>query len=272
MTHDIVIADDHQLFRAGLRSLIEDIEGFDVVGEAADGVEAIEQAARLAPRLMLLDITMPRLNGLEALPRVKAASPATRVLVVSMYQSSDFVMQALRDGADGYLLKDAAAMELQLALQALAAGQRYLSPAVSAAVVQHALGQAVVAAAPAVPAPGAAHAPVLPARGPAVASGLPASGSGSASGALGAVPQPAPRPAAEPSPLTPRQIEILRLLASGNAMKQIAYDLGLSVKTVETHRAQLMDRLGIRDLPRLVLYAVRQGLVSVDETAAPCPA
>ncbi|WKB56095.1 response regulator [Eleftheria terrae] len=216
----VVLADDHQLVRAGLRSLIEDFGDYEVLGEAQDGEEAISLALRLKPAVIVLDITMPRLSGLDALPRLKSVSPATRLLIVSMYDSGDFVMQALRLGADGYLLKDAAAVELQFALDAVANGRRYLSPAVSGTVVQHALlhsGETVPA-------------PLL----------------------------------SETTPLTPRQIEILTLLASGKGMKEIAYDLGLSVKTVETHRAQIMERLNIRDVPRLVLYAVRQGLVSPD--------
>ncbi|MCW7541095.1 response regulator transcription factor [Aquabacterium sp. A7-Y] len=218
----VVLADDHQLVRAGLRSLIEDFGDYQVLGEAQDGEEAIALVLRLQPDVLLLDITMPRLTGLDALPRIKQASAGTRLLIVSMYDSADFVMQALRLGADGYLLKDSAAVELQLALDAVTSGQRYLSPAVSGTVVEHALSHA-------------------------------------------ADTRPAPLPPGA-SPLTPRQIEILTLLASGKGMKEIAYDLGLSVKTVETHRAQIMERLNIRDLPRLVLYALRQGLISPDQT------
>lgn len=219
MGKTVILADDHQLVRAGLRSLIEEYDGYEVVAEADDGLQAIDLAERHRPDLFVLDITMPRLNGIEALPRLKAASPDTHVLIVSMYEGSDFVMQALAAGASGYLLKDAAAVELTMALDALCAGRRYLSPAVSSAVIDRALA--------------APQATTLP------------------------------LPLAD-SPLTPRQVEILRLLASGRSMKEVAFDLGLSVKTVETHRAQIMERLDIHDLPRLVLYAVRQGLVPLD--------
>jgi len=214
----VILADDHQLVRAGIRSLIEDFAGFQVVGEADDGEKAVALATEVQPDVVLMDITMPRLGGIDALPRLKQASPASRVLILSMYDGSDFVMQALRGGADGYLLKDAAAIELQLALEAVVAGRRYLSPAVSGTVVSCALQ------------------PSSPAQGS---------------------PQ---------ALLTPRQVEILKLLASGKGAKEVAFELGLSVKTVETHRAQIMERLHIRDLPRLVLYAVRHGLVSVDHS------
>ncbi|RZL37229.1 MAG: response regulator transcription factor [Rubrivivax sp.] len=223
-THRVMLADDHSLVRAGIRSLIEELPHHEVVAEAEDGEEAIELAGQQQPDLLVLDINMPRLDGIRALPRIKEASPATRVLIVSMYDSADFVMQALQAGADGYLLKDAAAVELTLALQALEAGQSYLSPAVSAPVVQRALaGMQTCATTP---------------------------------------PQP---PAASALPLTPRQVDILRRVAAGASMKEIAYELQLSVKTVEAHRAQIMERLSIRNLPQLVLFAVRCGLVTADQ-------
>lgn len=221
-THTVILADDHRLVRAGLRSLIEDLPDHEVVAEAEDGMEAIELVQEHRPDLLTLDITMPRLDGIQALPRIKTLSARTRVLIVSMYDSADFVMQALRAGADGYLLKDAAAVELTLALQALSEGKTYLSPAVSAAVVEQALAPR-----------------------------------------LGGETKPAPlSPAEADLPLTPRQVEILRHVVTGRSMKEIAYELDLSVKTVEAHRAQIMERLEIRNLPQLVLYAVRHGLVS----------
>jgi DNA-binding NarL/FixJ family response regulator len=218
----VILADDHALVRAGIRSLIDELPHHEVVAEAQDGQQAIELVGQQRPDVLVLDIHMPRLDGIRALPHIKRASPATRVLMVSMYDSADFVMQALRAGADGYLLKDAAASELALALQALEAGRTYLSPAVSATVVQLA-----IAAAPA-PAP------------------------------------PAAAPPAVELPLTPRQVEVLQRVVAGRSMKEIAYELQLSVKTVEAHRAQIMERLGVRNLPQLVLLAVRRGLVAPD--------
>ena len=221
--HTVGIVDDHKLVRAGLRSLIEDFGDYEVVAEAEDAMGAIDVADRLKPELMILDITMPGTSGLEVLPTVKSVSPGTQVLMMSMYDSRDFVMKALRQGANGYLLKDFAAVELQLALMSLTAGRRFLSPSVSDTVVEQALSSE-----------GAAH------------------GSGAARGEPAAL-------------LTPRQLEILKLIAKGQTAKEIAFDLGLSIKTVETHRAQIMERLGIRDVPKLVLYAVRHGLVSALE-------
>lgn len=223
--HTVGIVDDHKLVRAGLRSLIEDFGDYEVVAEAQDAVGAIDVVDRMRPDVMILDITMPGASGLDVLPTIKSVSPETQVLIMSMYDSHDFVMQALRQGANGYLLKDFAAVELQLALMSLIAGRRFLSPSVSDAVVEQAL-----------------------------------SGDG----------QPAAR--SEPHALlTPRQVEILKLIAGGQTAKEIAFDLGLSTKTVETHRAQIMERLGIRDVPRLVLYAVRHGLVSAGAEADPGP-
>ncbi len=215
----VLIADDHALFRAGLVALLGGHAAYKVVGQASDGQQAVDMAAQLRPDLLLLDLSMPRLSGLSALPAIKAASPATRVLVVSMHDGREHVLRALREGADGYLLKDTSTAELGLALDALRQGRRYLSPAVSGDVVAAALGTD----------------PPAPADlGP----GL--------------------------QLLTARQIEVLRLLASGKAAKEIAFSLQLSVKTVETHRAQIMERLQIRDLPHLVLFALRHGLIDAE--------
>jgi DNA-binding NarL/FixJ family response regulator len=216
----VLLADDHALVRAGLRALIEASGRWRIVAEAANGDETLQALQQHRPRLLMLDLNMPRLDGLRALPLVQAASPQTRVLVVSMDDRPETVIDALAAGARGYLPKDAAADELHDALEAVASGRRYIGRSVSTAVIEHALA---------------------PARS------LP----------------PAPAPD-DPPALTARQLEVLRLLASGHGTKQIAFDLGLSVKTVESHRAQIMQRLQIRDLPRLVLYAVRHGLVSPD--------
>jgi DNA-binding NarL/FixJ family response regulator len=211
----VLLADDHTLVRAGIRTLLEGLGGVSVVAETGDGREAVELCERLQPDVVLLDVTMPGLNGLETAPRIARVSPATRILVLSMHASEGYVAQALRSGVHGYLLKDAAVTELAVALRAILRGDSYLSPAISRPVVEAFL------------------------RGPG-------------------------RPASPLTLLTARQREILQLVAEGRSTKEIAADLGLSVKTVETHRAQLMERLDIRDLPGLVRLAIREGLVSPD--------
>jgi DNA-binding NarL/FixJ family response regulator len=184
-------------------------------GETGDGREALEMIERMSPDVAILDITMPGLSGLEVAARARRASPTTRVIILSMHAGEAYVAQALRAGVAGYLLKDSAAAELQLALRAVMRGETYLSSAIS----RHVVG-------------GFLH------------------------GARGE---------ADPlAGLTPRQREILQLIAEGKANKEIAADLNLSVKTVEAHRAQLMDRLGIHDVAGLVRLAIRAGLVTPD--------
>jgi DNA-binding NarL/FixJ family response regulator len=209
----VALVDDHALVRAGLRALLAGIPGVEVVGEAGDGHAALELVARLGPRIVLLDLALPGLSGLELAARIAKSQPETRIVVLSMHTSEEYVLQALRAGAAGYVVKDASADELALAVRAVLGGKTYLSPAISQRVVDAYLHRSAGAA-------------------------------------------------AEPAELTPRQREILQLVAEGESTKAIAGKLGVSVKTVETHRAQLMERFGIRDLAGLVRYAVRTGLVS----------
>jgi DNA-binding NarL/FixJ family response regulator len=208
----VLLADDHALVRAGLRKLLESLPGVEVIAETGDGREAVALAASEGPDLALLDIAMPGLNGLEATARIVAEHPQTRVLLLSMHGSEEHVLQALRAGASGYLLKDAALTELELAIEAVRHGETYLSPAISRHVGEY------------VRRTGA-----------------------ETTGREG---------------LTLRQREILQLIAEGNSTKKIATLLGVSVKTVETHRAQLMEKLDIHDVAGLVRYAIRIGLVS----------
>jgi DNA-binding NarL/FixJ family response regulator len=211
----VLLADDHALVRAGVRELLTRIRGVEVVGEAADGRIAVELAQTLQPDVVLMDISMRGLNGIEATGQIRRACPRVQVIVLSMHVTEEHVAHALRAGAVGYILKDAAVEELELALIAVTRGQVYMSPALSRPMVERLLQ----------------------------------SGRG------------------EPSALdilTPRQKEILQLIAEGRSTKEIAHLLGVSIKTVETHRAQLMQRLGIRDVPGLVRYAMRAGLVSPD--------
>lgn len=209
----VLLADDHTLVRAGLRALLDGIPDLTVVAETGDGREALDLIGTHRPDVALLDITMPGLNGLEVATRAGEVSPRTRILVLSMHAAPAYVAQALRAGVAGYLLKDAAAAELAVAIAAVARGESYLSPAISKQVVDGFLRGAV------------------PAEDPLAA-------------------------------LTPRQREILQLIAEGRSTKQIASDLDVSVKTVETHRAQLMERLDIHDVPGLVRFAIRSGIVS----------
>ncbi|MCP5282985.1 MAG: response regulator transcription factor [Rhodoferax sp.] len=211
----IVLADDHVLLRAGLRKLLETIEGVTVAGEADDGLALLALATELQPDMVLMDIAMPGLNGLEAAARLAKSMPRTKVLILSMHQSEEYVRQALKSGASAYLLKDAAPVELELAIRAVLRGETYLSPAVSRGVVSDYVQRLREA---------------------------PDAGSG----------------------LTPRQTEVLQLIAEGLSTKDIARRLDLSVKTVETHRTQLMRQLDIHEIAGLVRYAMRIGLVSPD--------
>jgi DNA-binding NarL/FixJ family response regulator len=209
----VLLADDHALVRAGIRALLEGLEGVTVVAEAANGIEVLELARKHRPDVVLLDISMPGLGGLEASAQLKQELPEVRVVMLSMHANEEYVLQALRAGAAGYMLKDSATAQLELALQAVMQGETYLSPPISKQMVEGYLQR------------------------------------------VGAE-----QPAADN--LTPRQRQVLQLIAGGHSTKEIAYRLELSVKTVETHRAQLMERLEIRDIAGLVKYAIRSGLVT----------
>ena len=207
----ILLADDHVLFRAGLRSLLRKIRAFSVIAEAGNGREAIDLIRKDRPDVALMDIAMPGLNGLEALTRCKDF-PKTRVIVLSMHATEEYVVQALRGGAAGYLIKDAAVEELKVAIQSVMKGETYLSPSFSRRLIDTCLSRA-----------------------------------GDKSDLL--------------NPLTSRQREVLQLIAEGNNTKEIAFLLKVSVKTVETHRGHLMERLGIHDIAGLVRFAMRAGLI-----------
>jgi DNA-binding NarL/FixJ family response regulator len=211
----VVIADDHALVRAGIRALVLAVPGTEVVAEASDGREALALIKTHHPDLVLLDISMAGLNGLETAARIAKDFPDVRILMVSAHANEEYVCQALRSGASGYLLKDAGPAELEIAVKAVAGGETYLSPAVS----KHVIADYVR------------------------------------------------RVSGEQGPLellTPRQREILQLIAEGHTTKEMAKLLHLSIKTIETHRAQLMERLDIHDIAGLVRYAMRAGLVNSD--------
>ena len=210
----ILIADDHALFRAGLRALLSGIEGVEIVGESADGLAAVELAASTRPDLVFLDIAMPRLNGIAAAERIKAAQPGVRVIVLSMHLTEEYIRRALAAGADGYMLKDLAPSELHLAVRAVMAGGHHLSPAAATLLVKQAL-------------------PGLKSSDPLQA-------------------------------LSPRQREVLRMVAQGHSTKEIARSFDLSTKTVDIHRAQIMQRLDIHDIAGLTRFAIKAGLVDAD--------
>jgi DNA-binding NarL/FixJ family response regulator len=210
----VLLADDHALVRAGIRSLLNAMDEVEVVAEASSGEEAIELVTQNQPDVVLMDIAMKGITGLEAAARMRGRNPEVRVVILSMHSGEEYVLQALRAGAAGYLLKDAATGELELALRSVMRGESWLSPAVSRQVVEGYVQRA-----------GGEQAPEV---------------------------------------LTARQREVLRLVAGGKSTKEIAFLLNLSVKTVETHRAQIMERLGIRDVAGLVRYALRTGLVPPD--------
>lgn len=209
----VLIADDHHLVRAGIASLLKDLPAVEVVGEASDGLQAVKLAAELRPHILFLDVAMPGMSGLDALAVINEAQPEVRVVILSMHDSEEHVLRALKLGAVGFMLKDAAPEELAQAIKAVNEGNTWLSAAVSKTVI---------------------------------ASYLERSGS------------------SEPqSVLTVRQGQVLKMIAEGYSTKEVGFSLNLSVKTIETYRTQIMDKLDIRDLPGLVRYAIRQGIIEL---------
>ena len=212
----VLLADDHHLFRAGIHALVQGFAGVDIVAEAGNGHEALRLCKIHRPDVILMDIMMPELNGLDATARVAAISPETRTIILSMNASEEHVLQALRRGASGYLLKNISPQELEQAIRAVARGETYLSSAISKHVIAAYLERV----------------------------------GGKTIGPF--------------ERLTPRQREVLQLVAEGHTTKEIATKLHLSVKTVETHRSQMMTALGIHDITGLVRYAIRMGLIDPD--------
>jgi DNA-binding NarL/FixJ family response regulator len=208
----VLIADDHAVVRQGLRTFLDLQDDVEVVGEAADGVEAVAAAEAAAPDVILLDLVMPELGGVGALRRLREAVPAARVIVLTSFGEDERLFAALRAGAAGYLLKDVEPAELVRAIRTAHAGQSPLSPAVAARVIEEL-----------------------------------------ASGGAG-------RAAADE--LTPRELEVLRLIARGRSNKRIALELGVAEKTVKTHVSHVLAKLGLSDRTQAALYAVREGLVS----------
>ncbi len=214
----VVLVDDHHLVRAGIRSLLEDTPGFEVVAEGADGSEALRLLEENKPDVLLMDIAMKNKSGIDVLPEIKKSFPEIPVILLSMHATEDYLKQAFGAGAQAYLLKDSAEIELEMALDAVLKGEKYVSPKLSDKLLS-----------------------AMQNKG------------GSSPEAL------------DSGVLTKRQKEILKMLALGQGTKEIAYDLKLSAKTVESHRAQIMERLQIRDIASLVRYAIKQGIVSLDD-------
>jgi DNA-binding NarL/FixJ family response regulator len=211
----VLLVDDHALIRAGIRALLERIEGVEIVAEAGDGLQALQLIAEHHPDVVLLDLTMPKLGGLEVLRRAERDYPSPRFIVLSVHEQDEYAIQALRYGAAGFIPKSAASSELENALDTVGRGENYLSPRISQQSILRYLKQTHLS-------------------GP-------------------------------PNALTPRQREILEMIALGHSTKQIAQLLDITVKTVESHRAQIMARLDIHDVAGLVRYAIRTGMVPVDD-------
>ena len=211
----IVIAEDHTILREGLRSLLSSNPNFEIVGEAKDGREAIRCVEKLKPDLILTDLSMPRMNGMEAIKEIKRESPATKVLVLTVHKAEEYILATFRAGADGYILKDSTHSELVMAVRKVLGGKHYISPEISEKVIEGYLeGKKTL------------------------------------------------KSRTSWETLTQREREILKLIAEGYKNKEIADDLCISVKTVEKHRANLMEKLDLHNIQALTTFAIERGLVS----------
>jgi DNA-binding NarL/FixJ family response regulator len=215
----ILLADDHEVVRAGLRALLEEQNGWEVVAEAVDGRDAVEKATKLKPDVVVIDIAMPSLNGLEAVRQIVKAVSTAKVLVLTMYDSDPLIQQVLQAGARGYLLKSDAGRDLVSAIDALRRNKTFFTPKVSQMVLEGYLDKS-----------------------------------------------PREKIDGDPEPeslrLTSRQREIVQLLAEGKSSKEVAAVLGLSVKTAETHRANIMRKLDCHSVTELVRYAIRNHIIA----------
>ena len=211
----VLLADDHKILRQGLRTLLEQEKDIHVVGEADNGRTSVKLAGELAPDVVIMDVAMPDLNGIDATRRITESEPRTRVLALSMHSDGRYVKGMLQAGARGYILKDCAAEELTRAIRAVMADQVYVSPGVTGTIVNDYVRQLSTET-------------------------------------------------DEPATLTPREREVLQLLAEGGSTANIAAELHLSVKTIETHRKRIMDKLSLRSIAQLTKYAIREGITTLE--------
>ena len=215
LKYRIVIAEDHTILREGLRSLLTSGSEFEVVGEAEDGREAIRCVEKFKPNLILTDLSMPRMNGMEAIREIKKQSPETKILVLTVHKTEEYILATLQAGADGYLLKDSTHAELLAAVRHVLSGKHYISPGISDKVLDGYLdGRKTL------------------------------------------------KTRTSWETLTQREREILKLIAEGYRNKEIAEELCISVKTVEKHRSNLMEKLNLHNVQALTTYAIEKGLVS----------
>jgi DNA-binding NarL/FixJ family response regulator len=214
----VVLADDHTLVRSGIRRILEAQPGFEVVGEASDGVEALALVRDAAPAVIVLDLNMPGTGGLDVLQALKATRPAIKVVVLTMHAGREYVARAMKGGADAYLLKDSAVQDLVAAVEAVLSGQPYFSPSIQAMMAE------------------------LRGEGTAAQRG---------------------------SSLTDREREVLGWLARGLSSKEVAQRLDISVRTVETHRANLMHKLGVKSVALMIQVALREGIIDPTLPARP---
>lgn len=213
MSLSVFLADDHAIIRDGLRSLLEGDE-FTIIGEAANGLETLEKVQQLKPAILIIDIGLPGLNGIEVARKLCSAMPFLRIIALSMHAENKYVVDMLQAGARAYLVKDTAFRELYAAIQEVLQGRRYLSKQIASTVLDALLAQA---------------------------------------------------PSSIPNPLTPREREVLQLIAEGLSSKEISARLGLSERTTESHRGKLMDKLDLHSVAALTRYAIREGITPLDD-------
>jgi len=226
----VLLADDHDILRQGLKMLLSMQQEMQVVGEARTGREAVVMAQELLPDVVVMDITMPDMDGLEACQLIRSQRPATQVLMLTMHESEEYFLQSLRMGAAGYLVKKAAPSDLRMAINSIAQGGAFLYPGLAKALIRS------YVASPASASPASNDHEGMNASSLAQALRL----------------------------LTPREVEVLRLVAEGRTNQEIADQLTLSIKTVQTHRANVMEKLDLRDITHLVRFAVHHGLIATE--------